>query len=339
MDAKVYFLDLAISPETAGPVFPITSQQLIDGSQTVPCFSFPTNGHDSSFFLEIPDICARNTSGSIELRLDLLSVQELSELLGLIGRTIGLSESGSFSIHQRSHSWHGFGVANFLDASRNWQQRYEIAGLKFPHHSEVLAYNDLSKGVLMSVTSQQRIGDSSFLHGSFLELQLAGIPVNMSPILELCRMTKNEDAVVDTRTDKHLHYAQLHHLKIGLKPTSKITTGHMGKEWVSGIVAKNPFKSRRIMNTLTKDLDKFFLRHLSEPEFLICEMDDHYLVTDEVTRPFISHIYGVWAGHMPLFNVHCAWDDFVRRTPEEEGDWDAILREVPDVIGDDDDCR
>src|SRR5262249_33653486 len=96
------------------------------------------------------------------------------------------------------------------------------------------------------------------------------------------------------------------------------------------------FRAPRLMKRLAAGLNEFFIRHLCDPEFLICEMDDYFLVTDEVTQPFISHIYGTWAGHMPLLNVHCTWGNFVRRTVEEEKDWDAILEEIPDVIGDDD---
>lgn len=65
-----------------------------------------------------------------------------------------------------------FAATNFLDAIENWERRYSDARLKSPHHSEDLIFLDRSGGALIALTSRQRVGDSTFLHASELEIQL-----------------------------------------------------------------------------------------------------------------------------------------------------------------------
>jgi len=335
IQGKVLFLDSTADLQPSTSQFPPPSQEFRVAERAVPYVSFPRHRDDSTFLLEIPDIGAFETFASLGLRLSVVKPSELADVFALIQRTIGLSRNGCFSIHQLSHSWHGLGIREFLEAIGNWKQRYTDAKLQSPHHSEELVYIDPSGGTLISVTSQQRIGDSVFLHGSELEIQLAGIPVDLSGLHELCKRTGNEKALIRMNTGKSLHSAHLHGERVKLAPIAKIITIDRGQKWVSGIVAKNPFNAQR-MKRFASEFDEFFLRNLTRPEYLICDMPHQYLNADEVTEPFIREIYGVWAGHVPVLNVRCTWDNYIRRTEDTRDDFEALLKEIPDVIDEDD---
>ena len=331
--ATAYFLDLKSTPDSPEWQFPAPRRELASDEENVsPCVSFPTKNESTTFLLEPPDLGAVDTFMSIALRLDVQSVAELGEIFALISKTVGLSENGCFSIHQLTHSWHGFGVKGFLEATENWERRYAAVALQSPHHSEDISYVDISDGVLIALTSRQRVGRPAFLFGSDLEIQLAGIPVDLSRIHELCRKTGNTDAALKTNIGSGLYQTRFAAGRVKLTPVQKIITVDRGREWVSGIVAKNPFTPSR-MKGLASEIDEFFPRALLGPKLLVCAMDDWYPSSDKVTGLSISKIFGVWAAHGQVLNVHCRWENLTRRTREETDFWEST-KGIPDVIAD-----
>jgi hypothetical protein len=104
-----------------------------------------------------------------------------------------------------------------------------------------------------------------------------------------------------------------------------------GQEWVSGIVAKNPFTANR-MKRLAASFDEFFQQHLTEPKYLLCAVDDWYPNRDEVSKFSVRSVYGTWIGHVPVLNVHRSWEDHVRRSQDTSVN-ESLLAEVPNLIG------
>jgi hypothetical protein len=190
----------------------------------MPYVSFATPYKAAAFFLEMPDMDASETFVSVDLRIDVQTITELVGIFTLISKTVGLSANGCFNIHQLNYAWHGFGVEGFLKAIEDWEQRYAAANLLSPHHSEHISYVDVSEGILIALTSRQRVGSPAFLFSSELEIQLAEVPVDLSRFQELCRKTGNLDAQFKTRLGSGLHRAHFVAGQVELELMQKIVT-------------------------------------------------------------------------------------------------------------------
>lgn len=334
VEGQVWFDDSTPESPARRKNFPPPCREFRTKTGATPLVVFPSDNDETTFFLDIPETGAIGTFVSMELRLAIHNTAELADVLEIIQETVGLSEQGTFSIQQLSYAWYGFGAQNFLDAIGNWERRYSDARLKSPHHSEDLVFLDRSGGALIALTSRQRVGDSTFLHASELEIQLPGIPVDLSKIQELARKTGNPDALFQTSLGSGLHSAHFKAGQVKLVPHSKIVSADHGEEWVSGIMAKNPFTANRIKR-LAASLGEFFSRHLSEPKHLLCAVGDWYLLRDEVSNLSVRSVFGTWIGHVPVLNVCCTWEEHVLRSKDTSVN-EALLAEIPDVIEPDD---
>jgi hypothetical protein len=330
IDGRVWFDDSRLGSSVDRRNFPAPCREFRTKNGAAPQVALPSDNDNTIFFLDIPETGATDTFASMELRLAIHDTAELADALEIIQETVGLSEQGTFSIQQLSHAWYGFGAQNFLDAIENWEQRYSDAKLKSPHHSEDLVFLDRSGSSLIALSSRQRIGHSTFLHASELEIQLPGIPVDLTRIQELARKTGNPDAFFQTNLGSGLHSAHFKAGQLKLVPLSKIISADHGEEWVSGIVAKNPFTASR-MKRLAGDLGEFFPRHLPQPKQLLCTVSDQYLSRDEVSNLSVRSVFGTWIGHVPVLNVRCTWEEHVLHSRDTSVN-EALLAEIPDVM-------
>jgi hypothetical protein len=330
VEGRVWFDDSKPESSSSRKNFPVPCREFRTKTGTAPLVGFPSDNGETIFFLEIPETGAIDTFVSMGLRLAIHNTEELANVLETIQDTVGLSDQGTFSIQQLSHAWYGFGAQNFLDAIGNWEQRYSKAKLKSPHHSEDLVFLDRSGRALIALTSRQRVGDSTFLHATELEIQLPGIPVDLSKFQELARKTGNPDALFQTSLGSGLHSTHFKAGQIKLVPNSKIVSAVHAEEWVCGIVAKNPFTASR-MNRLSGSIGEFFPQHLPEPKFLLCAISDQYLFRDEVSNLSVRSVFGTWIGHVPVLNVRCTWEDRVLRSKDISVN-EALLAEIPDAI-------
>jgi hypothetical protein len=334
VEGRVWFDDSRPESSARRKNFPLPSREFRTKTGAAPLVGFPSDNDETIFFLDIPETGAIDTFVSMELRLAIHHTAELADVLEAIQETVGLSDQGTFSIQQLSRAWYGFGAQNFLDAIGNWERRYSDLRLKSPHHSEDLVFLDRSGGALIALTSRQRVGDSTFLHASELEIQLPGIPVDLSKFQELARKTRNPDALFQTSLGSGLHSAHFKAGQIKLVPHSKIVNSYRGEEWVCGIVAKNPFTANR-MKRLAAGLGEFFLRHLPDPKYLLCAVSDQYLLRDEVSNLSVRSVFGTWIGHVPVLNVRCTWEEHIVRSQDTSVN-EALLAEIPDAIEPDD---
>jgi hypothetical protein len=330
VDGRVWFHDSKTESSACRKNFPPPCREFRTKTGAVPLVAFPSDNDETVFFLDIPETGAVDTFVSMELRLAIHDTAELADVLATVQETVGLSEGGTFSIQQLGRAWYGFGAQNFLDAIENWEQRYSKAKLKSPHHSEDLVFLDRSGGALIALTSRQRVGDSTFLHASELEIQLPGIPVDVSKFQELARKTGNQDALFQTSLGSGLHSAHFKAGQIKLVPQSKIVNSNLGEEWVCGIVAKNPFTASR-MKRLAGSLGEFFPRHLPDPKYLLCAVSDQYLLRDEVSNLSVRSAFGTWIGHVPVLNVRCTWEDHIVCSQDASMN-EALLAELSAAI-------
>ena len=327
---RVWFDDSKPELSVCSRNFPRPGREFRTKTGAATLVAFPSDNDETTFFLDIPETGAIDTFVSMELRLAIHDTAELANVFETIQNTVGLSDQGSFSIQQLSYAWYGFGVQNFLDAIGNWEKRYSDARLKSPHHSEDLVFFDRSGSTLIALTSRQRVGDSTFLHASELKIQLPGIPVDLSKFQELARRTGNPNAHFQTSLGSGLQSAHFKAGKVRLMPHSKIVSIDRGEEWVSGIVAKNPFTTNR-MKRLAENLGESFPRHLSEPKHLLCTVDDWFLLRDGVSNLSVRSVFGTWIGHVPVLNVRCTWEEPALHSKSTSVN-EKLLAEIPDVI-------
>jgi hypothetical protein len=154
--------------------------------------------------------------------------------------------------------------------------------------------------------------------------------VDLSKIQGLARKMGNPGALFQTSSGNGLHSAHFKAGQVKLVPLWKIISSDHGEEWVSGIVAKNPFTANRIRR-LAGNLGEFFPQHLPEPKYLLCAVSDWYPNRDEVSNFSVRSVYGTWIGHVPVLNVRCTWEEHVKRSKGTSVN-QSLLAEIPDVI-------
>jgi len=132
------------------------------------------------------------------LRLSVENKGQLRDFLALIDKRFGLSADGSYVIEQSFASWHGLGAKSFVEEIGRLKQRYNNSGKAYVHHSEDLAYFDSFKDGWIVFTARQDVKrhaqNAAPIYESEILIQLPGIPVDISPFLNLCRETNNSDA-------------------------------------------------------------------------------------------------------------------------------------------------
>jgi hypothetical protein len=295
--------------------------------------STASGGEDIGFMSQIPEFRSPSSGDFVlRLRLSISTVKDLALTLSKLNSTLGLSASGTFAIHQRTHAWYGCGAKEFLLAVSDWKNRYEHADLKNAHHSEELSYFDFSKGSLIAFSGRQRVADDFvFLHGSEIEVWLQGLPVDSKRLLEFCAFTGNDDAQFELTPYLSSKHFRLKSDKLVVQPIARLITKDKDLDWVSGVVVKNPFR-RRSPNH--KEIDQDLIKTLRRSEVLVCHLGQWHVAGDVVDRYFLTNVFSLWAGHIPVVNVMADWNKFVQRAPLPERDLKAIFDslDINDII-------
>jgi hypothetical protein len=260
---------------------------------------------------------------SLRVQLHSSSVEDLREVFVAAENCLGLGGKGTFGIRQQDSGWFGLGSDHFLKQIARRSQRYR--GYKgHIHHSEELAYFDvLNNGGMFLLTGRQLMGKDSRIHSGEVIVRLPGIPVNAEPYNRFVRSLTPDNLVFAPEETVDGHNAVLiPPVKIELED---VVTDIGSKEikhsggCVSGIVVKNPFfgNPKRIAKfTKNKELLAF-----SEPEHLICSLNDWLEVGDTVNHYTLTSLETVTIDGCILLRPRCTWGDLVKRAhpPSRDG--------------------
>ncbi|MCI0615753.1 hypothetical protein L0244_22440, partial [bacterium] len=273
------------------------------------------------FALSIPDTRWGYSLGgqavALNLHLDLINTKDLHQLLALIDERFGLSDTGSFSIHQSKASWFGFGAENFVKNVLQWEARYQQINLDNFHHSESFSYFDAFKDGWIFLTGQQRVNlrKSEFAYTDLIIL-LPGIPVDITPYLRLCRDTNNTEARF-----YNVGYHQLFSMRlkkhIRLETEGEIVSVggeiHNLDTNVSGLIAQNPFfNNPKLQKELLNDKDNDLpYRELSSSEFLICDLLDWHDAGDIIDQYDLLRMEGFQVGNAFIIRPWCTWRNII----------------------------
>jgi len=292
------------------------------GKGLLPYFQSRTRNASVVNALAIPDSGWGASGGEgaiLPLRLDLSTTRDLRDILGYLHKNCGLSNNGTFSIHQSDACWHGIGAEKFLLAVETWRERYDRGRLKRVHHSEECFYFDEFRSGWLLISTQQRIGfdssDRCFLHQSELAIQLPGVPVDMTLFVDLCRHTGNGWSQFEFIGRRLTHSRRLK-APIELDIVGLALSEPEFREprrIVRGVVAKNPFFDRSSLPDELQCEEMAPLVDLPRLELILCDLKDQHEEGDVADR-YVLKGFEVTQAHVALIiRPICTWNSLLKR--------------------------
>lgn len=297
---------------------PLGCELFLNGGELNAYISSKSENSSVMFVRKLPDTGWGGHGGEgviLNLRLDLASINDLANILALLDEKFGLTDLGSFSIEQTEVCWFGIGARNFIEAATVWRQRYQQNPAKYFHHSEDLNFFDALQDGWLLLSTRQRIGvrgkSQSWLHGSELSIQLPGIPLDMSPFLQLCKYTNNQNARFQYIPQRMTMLRRLKTPK-KLKVVGEIVRAeYRGGSVVTGIIAHNPFFHTKLPKELVGD-EYSALTQLDKIEFLVCDLSDWYDVGDVVDQYVLLGFETSWVNDVPVIRPFGTWKNMIR---------------------------
>jgi len=258
---------------------------------------------------------------SLRIRLGASSVEELREVFIAAENHLGLRGTGTFGIRQQAAGWYGLGSDCFLKEIARLSERYErYEG--HTHHSEELAFFDeLNSGGLFLLSARQSLTRKQWIHSGEVIVRLSGVPVNGEPYKKFIRSITSDNLVFSPEQPLTRHHTTLNSsTRVELKDViTSIGSKALDREagCVSGVVVGNPFfhNSAKIA-ALSKDKE---LLAYSEPEYLICTLDDWLDEGDEVDHYVLTALEMVVLGGAVLLHPRCTWENLTKRSHPPDG--------------------
>jgi hypothetical protein len=199
------------------------------------------------------------------------------------------------------------------------------------HHSEDITYFDQFRNGWLLLYTRQRVPEGpkspAFLHDTNICIQIPGVPVDLSPYLELCRYTGNEWESFGTILEDR---RQIKRLK---KPIKLEVVGTLVRtdedrdadRWIVGLVARNPFYGKKKMPR-DLDLDGFPLHDLLQMELLLVELRHHHQEGDEVDYYVLQGLETTDAQYAQITRPFGTWNKIVKRIRDG-----MPVQEIPDL--------
>lgn len=184
-----------------------------------------------------------------------------------------VTERPRWSIQQSNVGWHGVGAKNFVVAVRDWEGR--TRDLPDLHHTEEVAYCDTCAGGYFSLEASIAHHASRVVYSCSLSFQLVGVPLDANPILHLREVFDvSESNYFRPRDEQSVKRHRYYHSDavrlelVGYLVTMKTASEKV--DWVTGIVAKNPYLGRSENNP--DDWPEL----VAQNELLICDLRSHH---------------------------------------------------------------
>lgn len=263
---------------------------------------------------------------SLSLRLTIATIDQLRDILGYIHNHFGLTNEGEFSIQQSKVYWHGFGAEAFIDAAENWLRRYKEIELDNYHHSEDLKFFDQIGNGWLSLCLRQRIprtseqGDvSPYFHDGELNVELPGIPLDLSPYVELSRYTSNTWSQFRVTRNWDSYSARLR-TPIPLKVVGEIIKSQNDQRErrgeinsVCGLVVQNPFyRSKTIPKELERE-ESGPINDIARTELMLLDLRDWHDEGDVIDEYILEGIEVVWVEGAQIIRTFGTWKNIVER--------------------------
>jgi hypothetical protein len=264
-----------------------------------------------TFTRELEDIDWVTAGGygvSFDLRVEAHDQDDLLWLLGELSEIGWATGTGQWCLSQTDVNWHGLGAVGLVAALGAWGERYTTVDRA--HHTERLSYVDSVPGGFYTLIADIVADDPRRVFHVSLSFQLTGVPLDPAPYRRLALAASPGDSpYFRPRAERSVG-----HLWLRGEPVPLETVGTMvarepdddpTEDWVSGVVAKNPFYGRPDLMAPHGDLGEL---QLTETEILICDLGNWH----PVAEPRDYGLVGIeWAGSSDVVIVRprADWDD------------------------------
>lgn len=183
------------------------------------------------------------------------------------------------------------GAPSFVQSLPDWQKRYK--GLRETHHSEEFCYFDFCEGGFYTLTSKlsaHRVRQASY---SMLSFQLVGIPLDTSPIRDLCESFEVDEPIYfRPLMEKALTYVSGRDVDMALKPLAFVVQPDLlgsdpsDRHLVRGIVVENPYYNPGVPLSANPE---WLPSIVSDSKLLICDLQSWHPLNGP-KRPY--RLYG-----------------------------------------------
>jgi hypothetical protein len=265
-----------------------------------------------TFVRELPDIDWVAGSGfgvSLDVHASVSDEAGLLNLLRELSAKGWITDQSRWSIQQAETTWHGAGADTFAQQLAAWKNRYE--GVRTLHHTEEFSYIDVIDDLgFFSLTGQIAAHEPRFVWRTSLSFQLSGIPVDVGALRALCDRfdvpsrlffrPRNAESVSRT----HLGPSD----RVVLDVVGFIVEGDEWEsdfddgEWAVGVVAKNPFRSRKEHPGWWPDI-------AADSEFIICALRSHHLLGAPKATYRLWTCESAWTSDALVVRPVADWDD------------------------------
>jgi hypothetical protein len=269
-------------------------------------------GFDSIVFShEIADIdwvFTSDTGVTVDLVVPTLSELDIVAIIEKLADLGWATADARWSIQQSRTNWHGLGAESFVSELPHWRRRSRSPEA---HGSEEFCYVDLCAGgyytlsatIINSARRETRDVDLSF--------ELQGIPLDVSPLLQLCRsLGIHDDAYFRPRDRKSRELLRLPSwMSVPITPVGFMeTVGDVFDHdavFVTGIVIENPFRSDRWRQSNERELVD---RGIEASDLIICHLNDYHTLDggDYVYR--LTKVESTRTTRVRVFRPGARWD-------------------------------
>ena len=264
------------------------------------------------FSHSLPDIDWLPASGhgvTLDVTPDVRDEREVLELLSQLAGLGWTTSDARWSIQQSTMNWHGLGGDVFAQELPRWRRRAEVPAA---HHSEEFCYLDRCDGGFYTLTASLAAHSSRRASFVGLSFQLQGIPLDVGPMLQLCRSVGVHDGVYfrprAEQSVKHHHGSP--RLVDGVRPIAYLTSVEDeiddSTEWVTGIIVNNPFRDADPGTPRWSGPEG--LQILQESELLVCSLAHHHPLDDKPYAYYLRNIELATTSDVAVCRPVADWD-------------------------------
>lgn len=260
------------------------------------------------FTQRLPDIdwADRSDYGVfLDVPLPARSEDDLLDVLYRLSDLGWASSEACWSFQQSKVNWHGLGAASFAEFLPMWRERGKSPDA---HHSEEFCYVDNFDGGFYTLTANIASHDVRQVMYARLSFQMGGIPLDTSPLRELCETFGEHERIYFRSRDERSVVRYWLKPDVPIEPLALIVQAddlEPGRtEFVCGAVIANPYFEAR--GNEAPD-DESFPRMITSSEHLVCALDEWYPIDRSEASQQLVRIEHAWTSEAPVVRAAANW--------------------------------
>jgi hypothetical protein len=290
------------SPSSVSHPLPEHTIVTVDAEHVIPMLTVP-GGFDPVVFVDaLNSIDLSYDAGVwVDLWIEVDAEQEVCEVMQALTDLRWTSSAGRWSIRQAHENWHGSGAAGFIEALTGWRDRY---GTNAQHHTEEFTYFDVCDGGYFSLAGDVSARDERQVSHCQISFNLAGIPLDTTPLTQLARHFGAKQHAMFRATDEYRRVVVRRYtkdLRVRVEPTHFIVSADRdGESWAEGVVVASPF--------VEGEAPGGWPPGFSGLTTLVCSLRHHHLLAGPRDQYYLDGVEYVWTSDALLLRPVVDWD-------------------------------